>query len=882
MVASYSYGLVALSVVIAILAAYVALDLAGRVTASTGRIRLAWLVGGAFAMGTGIWSMHYIGMLAFRLPVPVQYDWPTVALSLVAAILASAVAMFVTSRTTMGPWRTAAGSVFMGGAIALMHYIGMAAMRLPATHTYSAPLVALSVLLAMVISFVALWLTFRFRLATKELDWRKISSASVMGAAIPVMHYTGMAAVAFTPAAMVHGDTTHAVSVSTLGTIGIVIVTVMILGLAVLTSVMDRKVAARLREDADWRRFILRAAAIGLWEQDLVTGRVTWSGTMEVIHGTPAARTPQTLDAFLTTLHPDDRSSVSRAYSHSIGTGSDYAVEYRIIRDDGTVRWVESTARVSRDGAGRPVRIVGVDRDITGRKLAEAALAESERAYRSTFDGAPAGIAHVGLDGRWRRVNRRLCEILGYSHEELLSLEMLGLVHPEDRREQADALERLASAALDRYQGEARLRRRDASYVWTSLSVTVHRDEAGAASYLIPVIDDITERKALEAAFRQAQKMDAVGQLAGGVAHDFNNLLTAIIGFAELLLADGDVTGSPRQDIEHISHAAHSAAALTRQLLAFSRRQALEPRVLDLNNVAQGMEPMLRRLVGEQVTIVTRLAPDLDRVSADKSQVEQVVMNLAVNARDAMPAGGTLCITTGNADIDGAFVATHPGAVRGRYVRIAVSDTGTGIDPAVQAHLFEPFYTTKARGHGTGLGLATVYGIVKQSNGYIDVETKLGRGSTFTVYLPRTVEAVTRPRADAAPASPGSEMILLVEDQPEVCRIARETLVRSGYTVLEAGNGPDALVQMEQHRASIQLLVTDVVMPDMDGRDLARRITEQRQGIRTLYMSGYPDVILARDGTLAPGVAFLQKPFTPAQLLQKVRDVIDAVESPRT
>jgi len=895
MLGSYSHDLVALSVVIAILASYVALDLAGRITAATGGVRLAWLIGGAFAMGTGIWSMHYIGMLAFRFPVPVQYDWPTVVLSLVAAILASAVAMFVTSRTTMGLWRAGLGSIFMGGGIASMHYIGMAAMRLPGTHSYAPALVTVSVFLAIVISFVALWLTFRLREEMKELDWRKIGSAIVMGAAIPVMHYTGMAAVTFAPLSMVHDDLSHAVSISSLGVIGIIGVTFMVLGLAMLTSLMDRRLSAqvmredarlrqseaRLREDAERREFILSAAAIGMWEQDLTTDHVTWSDTMEIVHGISRHEFPKTLETFFTLIHPDDRAEL-RAFTHSTQSGSEHTTAYRSVRPDGSIHWVESTARVSRDGAGRSTKIVGVDRDITGRKLAEAALVESERAYRSTFEGAPIGIAHVSLDGRWLRVNRRLCEILGYPREELLAHDILSLMHPEDLEHESKAFENLAAGTLDRYHGERRVRRRDGTFVWTLLNVSVHLDEAGRPKYIIPIIDDITEQRTLEAQFRQAQKIDAIGQLAGGVAHDFNNLLTAIMGFSELVLENPKTDHEVRPDVEEIFHAAHRAAALTRQLLAFSRSQTLEPRILDLNAVIAGMEGMLRRLIGARVELVTQLSPSLGRVSVDQGQIEQVLMNLAVNARDAMPAGGTVRIETGNVDLDKAFVGAHPGASGGRHVLIAVNDTGVGMDQTVRAHLFEPFYTTKARGKGTGLGLATVYGVVKQSNGYIRVQSEVGRGSTFTVYLPQAAQSVSRHVAESASvARTGTETILLVEDQDEVRRIAREALARHGYTVVEASSGEEALALVEKHDGSIQLVLTDVVMPGMDGRELAKQIALHHQGVRILCMSGYADAAVGSDGVLVPGLAFLQKPFTPTSLLQKVREVLDASIPPR-
>jgi PAS domain S-box-containing protein len=642
-----------------------------------------------------------------------------------------------------------------------------------------------------------------------------------------------------------------------------------------------RQNEARLREDAERREFILSAAAIGMWEQDLITDQVTWSDTMEVIHGIPRRDFPQTLDAFLQRIHPDDRAELRHAFTQGALSASKYTTTYRNVWPDGSIHWVESTARITRDAAGRPTQVVGVDRDITERKLADAALVESERAYRSTFEGAPVGIAHVALNGRWLRVNRRLCEILGYSREELLALDIRSLLHPEDFAQEAQAFANVASGSLDRYHGEKRFRRRDGTYVWTLLNVAVHRDEEDQPRYIIPIIDDITDRRTLEAQFRQAQKMDAVGQLAGGVAHDFNNLLTVILGFSELILDNPTIDEVGRRDVDQIAHSARLAAVLTSQLLAFSRRQTLEPRILDLNAVIAGMEGLLDRLLGEQVELATQLAPGLGRVSADQSQIEQVVMNLAVNARDAMPGGGIVRIETGNVDLDEVFVAAHPGANRGSHVMFAVTDTGVGMDRAMQARLFEPFYTTKEQGKGTGLGLATVYGVVKQSNGYIGVESELGRGSTFTVYLPGVTESVSRPVRESAPVPlTGTESILLVEDQDDVRRIAREALTRHGYVVLEASNGNQALALMEQHAASIQLVLTDVVMPGMDGRELGRRIGLHHQDVRILYMSGYADAIVGDDGVLVPGLAFLPKPFTPKRLLQKVREVLDASIAP--
>jgi PAS domain S-box-containing protein len=387
---------------------------------------------------------------------------------------------------------------------------------------------------------------------------------------------------------------------------------------------------------------------------------------------------------------------------------------------------------------------------------------------------------------------------------------------------------------------------------------------------------DVSEQRHLEEQFRQAQKMEAVGQLAGGIAHDFNNLLTAILGNTQLLLRDlppGDVK---RGDVEEIRKASERAASLTRQLLAYSRRQMLQPEVLDLNVVVADLDRMLRRLIGEHIALATVLAQDLGRVRADPNQIEQVLVNLAVNARDAMPGGGKLTIETSNAELDEHWASEHLGAHAGSYVMVAVTDTGTGMEPAVRAHLFEPFFTTKEVGKGTGLGLATVYGIVKQSGGYISVYTEPGHGTSFKVYLPRL--AVTGAPAPAPPvrsAARGSETVMVVEDEAAVLSLSRRALEAQGYVVLAASDGAAALRILERHGGPIDLLLTDVVMPGISGRELAEQLTARRPGVRVLYMSGYPGDAVVQQGTLAPGSAFLQKPFSPDGLARKVRDVLD-------
>lgn len=515
---------------------------------------------------------------------------------------------------------------------------------------------------------------------------------------------------------------------------------------------------------------------------------------------------------------------------------------------------------------------------VAERKRAEAALRESEERFRELFENANDLIYTQGLTGNFTSFNRAGERITGYGREEALQMHMTQLVAPEYVEPVRQEIRRqFAGEGPRTYELEiiAKGGRRVALEVSSRLIY-----QQGEPVGLQGIARDVTERKQLEAQLRQSQKMEAVGRLAGGIAHDFNNMLTVIKGYSDLLEEQLDPSQErERRAANEINQAADRAASLTRQLLAYSRRQVLEPKVLDLNEVVTNLERMLCRLIGEDVELVTFLKSGLGRVKADPGQIEQVLMNLAVNARDAMTRGGKLTVETENLELDRSQSRDGATMQPGSYVVLSVSDTGCGMNAETRARIFEPFFTTKEQGKGTGLGLATVYGIVKQSGGYIWVDSELGRGATFKIYLPRIEEPTAAARSVRSPAeaSWGSETVLLVEDEKAVRELAGITLQRNGYRVLEAGNGREAAQLAEQHTGPIHLLLTDVVMPEISGRELAERLAGRMPGMKVLYMSGYTDDAILHHRVLAPDIAFLQKPFTAKSLASKVRRVLDAV-----
>jgi PAS domain S-box-containing protein len=786
----------------------------------------------------------------------------------------------------------------------------------------------------------------------------------------------------------------------------------------------DRAIEESLRAGEKRLGLALDAGRIGVWDWDIPTGKVTWTERVHEIHGVPAGGFSGRLEDFSARIHPEDRERVEAAIGAAVRDGAQYHIEFRIVRPDGAVRWLTTSASLLKAPDGSPSRLIGATTDITDRRDVEEALRKSESLYRvlaenipelvwmsdpqgrslffnrqwSDFTGKAIRAGEEGVnrdvihpddlpgilqireraieagrpyrlefrvrryDGVWRwhlsrvvpvlgedgklaywfgaatdfhdlrlaeenlrkseeeframfelagsgkvqadpatgrflRVNRRFCQVAGYAEGELLGMAWLDIVAPEDRA----TAESLLAAASGNGKGdgyaEFRFVRKDGALRWVQVTSTALKGSGERAQRMLATVHDVTERKlaeqealAAQEKFRQAQKMESIGRLAGGIAHDFNNLLTAINGYADLLLGAMEPDHPHAAYLGEIRQAGERAAGLTRQLLAYSRRQILSPKVADLNGIVSRMSNMLRRLIGEEIRMTTVLGEGLGHVKVDTGQMEQVILNLVVNARDAMPDGGDLHVRTYPLELDQPEEAHDAMVPSGRYVALEIADTGHGMDEDVLARLFEPFFTTKGVGAGpsgrtgTGLGLSMVQGIVRQSDGYIRVWSAPDEGTRFTILLPR-VEPV---RADgkesgalplSAPSVASGETVLLVEDEGTVRKYAREILERSGFRVLEAESGEEALRLAELHSEPIHLLVSDVVMPGLTGPKVAEAVLAIRPGLKVLFMSGYSDSSILKHGILETASNFLQKPFSPDDLLRKARAAIAPADS---
>jgi PAS domain S-box-containing protein len=541
-----------------------------------------------------------------------------------------------------------------------------------------------------------------------------------------------------------------------------------------------------------------------------------------------------------------------------------------IERKDGTV--LDRYSSPVLDKQGKYYGRIWTFRDITERKLAERQLRKLSRAVEQS----PGIVVITDLAGNIEYVNPKFSEVTGYSAAEVLGQNTRILKSGTSSPAHYQHLWQTILGGGE-WRGEFHNQKKNGDLYWERASISPITNEHNVITHYLAVKEDITEHKQLEAQFRQAQKMESVGRLAAGVAHDFNNLLTIILGYSSLLLADPVAEGATTDGLNEIKKAGERAAGLTRQLLAFSRQQLLEPRELNVNEIVTDCAKMLRRLVGEDVGMEVVLDPGVAQVRIDPGQLEQVLLNLVVNARDAIPQFGRISIQTAGADVDESHCRAHPGAKPGRYVALIVTDTGCGMDEATQAQIFEPFFTTKGPGKGTGLGLSMVFGFIQQSGGHIVVSSRPGAGSTFTIYMPafEGEEVPSEAEDQQKPLPGGSETILLVEDESGVRMLSRQVLVARGYTVLEAAQGHEAIELVQRGGQTIHLLITDMVMPGMGGSQLAEQVRALIPGIKLLLISGYSDDTLLRHGGVMPGTHFLQKPFSVSTLTVKVREILD-------
>jgi PAS domain S-box-containing protein len=644
-----------------------------------------------------------------------------------------------------------------------------------------------------------------------------------------------------------------------------------------------QKAEQSLKESEKRLKLALVGTRMGVWELNLRDDGVFWSPECYDILG--IENFGGKLDDFLAYLPADHKERVKAASKKAVAENILFEIEFQFNRPDGETIWVANYGKVDYDDNDRPLRMVGTVTDITQRKLAERSLRESEENFRALVQAttqfawtmSPAGESGDELAAWW-------ADLTGQSPEESTNLGWLNTIHPGDHDHVAKAWGG-AFESQTPFDSEYRVLTKANTYIYLAVRGLPVFNSDGTVRLWIGTFSDVSERKHAEQALReseeqlrQAQKLESIGRLAGGVAHDFNNMLTAINGYSDLTLRSLRPDDPLRGNLEEIKKAGERSAQLTRQLLAFSRQQILQERVLEINQVIVETSTMLKRVIGEDFELNTVLDEEAGKIKADPGQLSQVLMNLVVNSSDAMPKGGKITIETQNVDLDEVYATQHISVMPGHYVMLAVSDTGIGIDDETMQHIFEPFFTTKGIGKGTGLGLSTVYGIIKQSGGNVWVYSELGKGTTFKIYFPRVKEELSA--AEKTPSSMGlqrgTETILLVEDEELVRGLSRDTLESCGYTIIEAENGVDALTLCEKRTFHIDLLLTDVVMPHMGGRELAEKLSAKFPLMRVLFTSGYTDDAVVRHGIIAKGTNFLQKPFALEALARKVRETLDS------
>ena len=620
-----------------------------------------------------------------------------------------------------------------------------------------------------------------------------------------------------------------------------------------------------------------RIAGMGSWEYDIVHDRLEWDDETIRIFGVTREAFGGNIASFFALVHPDDLDALKAMQVRALASHGIIEMEYRIVRPDGTQRRVYDRGQVTRHEAGKPAQATGMMMDVTEQRRAEEARREIEDRFRAIFENSAVGIALTNPNGVFTAANHAYQRMVGYTEDELRSLSFIDITYEEDRPVNLELRAQLWQGRLQQFQMEKRYRHKDGRLFWARNTVSLAPGTETTPRFGMAIVEDITEQRLLEEQLRQSQKMEAVGRLAGGVAHDFNNMLNVIMGHCEILQEKLTAEDPVRKKVEKIEAAAERAANLTRQLLAFSRKQILLLRIMDLNATIGQMRSMMSSLIGDDVELVIRTGRDPGYVKADPGQIEQVVMNLIVNARDALTQGGQVVIETSSLEINDENLADHRPVPTGSYITLSVSDTGCGIKPEIMPHIFEPFYTTKEQGRGTGLGLSIVYGIIQQSDGHIRVASEPGSGTTFTIYLPCTNghPAKIAEGAGECIADGGSETILIAEDELLVSEFTRTMLESAGYTVLEAHNGQEAIEIAKEHNGHIDLLLTDVLMSGgTNGLELAARLSSLRPELKVLYMTGYTADLIGRNHIADLQNRLLQKPFTANALRRRIREVL--------
>jgi NO-binding membrane sensor protein with MHYT domain/signal transduction histidine kinase/CheY-like chemotaxis protein len=952
--------LVVLSIFIATFASYTALDLAGRVRSASGTARHAWLATAALVTGCGIWSMHFVAILAYSVPLPVEFDLLATIVSLVLPIVVTGFAFRLAAGRDSGRLALVTGGVVMGSGIGLMHYTGMGAMRIAADLHHDWVWVVVSVLIAVGASIAALWLGFR---TSARLP--KVTAAALMGLAISGMHYSAMHGARFS----VRSGADQVEGSSGLGQVNlalaVTLVTCLVLALALGASAFDRRASqdegaesATTRSKGELRRaprYLVGLLIGSLLVPMVVFALAAWQNWLQLesvaedrarkranLIAEHALKVFQTNEQVLNRVDEklqvvtEDRISATvdfNRYLAGIANELDHLGEVGVVGVDGRLLAVSHSLPTPRIEASWQDHVIGAVRaggkvyisaPVMSRIQERTVLRMSRqrkletgtaggvlyasiypdyfaRFYRSITGGEDSVtmaradgtvlVRDPGVTTGIEVLSPRSGFIRGIQgspsglYRTVSELDQVGRIHAYQRIGEYPvyvsyglslaALGREWRANLLAFGTVAGL----AALALMSLSLYALRRAKQERRLFGQWQTELERRQTAEEALRQSQKMEAVGQLTGGIAHDFNNLLTVISGNLEFAGRAIEKSNLPKayRNIEAALAGSQRAASLTHRLLAFSRRQPLQPQVVDLNKLVAGLTDIFRRTLGESIQVETVLAGGLWPTFADPNQLESALLNLVINARDAMPGGGRLTIETANCHLDDAYAATHPDVRAGQYVLVAVTDTGTGMTPETKAQAFEPFFTTKEIGQGTGLGLSMIYGFVKQSGGHVKLYSELGQGTVVKIYLSRTTHqgAVEEPRARAIAPTQRHETILVVEDDPDVRTYSVETLTGLGYRVVEARNADMALAAFDAH-PEIDLLFTDVGLPGMNGRELADEVRRRRPGVSILFTSGYTRNAIVHNGMLDPGVHLLNKPFTMEQLAAKVREVLEA------